>query len=200
MLADDHGTVQPVVVGAAGEPRNRERLPGMAFPVDAQPDARPVLTVSSATPSGSRSVADIYRGEQPARASGVGRRWWWIGTALIAVLAIVLVSVYAAWTASQRQYYVGPEGGYVTIFRGLPANVGPLDLHSVEEQTTLTVDSLPDFEAMQVQATIQTDSLAAAQQVVQRLTERAAQCQSAPTTPGCPATIGAITPTATASP
>ena len=27
----------------------RERLPGMAFPVDAQPDARPVLTVTSAT-------------------------------------------------------------------------------------------------------------------------------------------------------
>ena len=196
---DEHGTVEPVVVGAAGEPRNRERLPGMAFPVDAQPDARPVLTVSSATPSGSRSVAEIYREEQPARTARIGRRWWWIGTALIAFLAILMISVYAAWSASQRQYYVGSDSGYVTIFRGLPANVGPLDLHSVEERTTLTVDSLPDFEAMQVQANIPTDSLAAAQQVVQRLTERAAQCQSAPTTPGCPDTIGGIAPSASPS-
>ncbi len=99
----------------------------------------------------------------------------------------------------------GSDAGYVAIFRGLPVNVGPFDLHSVEERTDLTVDSLPDFEAMQVQTTIQTDSLGAAEQVVQRLTERAAQCVSVPSTPGCPdagsgdsATPSA--PTATASP
>ena len=104
----------------------------------------------------------------------------------------------AEMSASQRQYYVGAESGYVTIFRGLPVNVGPFDLHSVEERTDLTVDSLPDFEAMQVQSTIQTDSLAAAEQVVQRLTERAAQCVSVPSTPGCPdaTSSDAGTPTA----
>ncbi|MFN8159336.1 MAG: PP2C family serine/threonine-protein phosphatase [Candidatus Nanopelagicales bacterium] len=195
---DEHGRVEPVVVGAAGEPRNRERLPGMAFPVDSQPDARPVLTVTSATGGHSASVAEIYREEQPSRTAKRSRRWWWVGTALIAIAAVLGISLFAAYTASQRQYYVGAESGYVTIFRGLPVNVGPFDLHSVEERTDLTVDSLPDFEAMQVQSTIQTDSLAAAEQVVQRLTERAAQCVSVPSTPGCPdaTSSDAGTPTA----
>ncbi len=197
---EDHVAAEPVVVGAAGEPRNRERLPGMAFPVDSQPDARPVLTVTSATGGRSSSVAEIYREEQPARAARRSRRWWWVGTALIALAALVGISLFAAYQASQRQYYVGSDAGYVAIFRGLPVNLGPFDLHSVEERTGLTVDSLPDFEAMQVQSTIQTDSLAAAEQVVQRLTERAAQCVAVPSTPGCPdATSGdAGSPTAPA--
>ncbi|HET7900278.1 MAG TPA: PP2C family serine/threonine-protein phosphatase [Candidatus Nanopelagicales bacterium] len=199
VAGEEHGSLEPVVVGAAGEPRNRERLPGMAFPIDAQPDARPVLTVNSATGGSTSSVADIYREEQPARHARTNRRWWWIGTALIALAALLGIGLFAAYSASQRQYYVGADGGYVAIFRGLPANVGPFDLHSVEERTELTVDSLPDFEAMQVQSTIQTDSLAAAEQVVQRLTERAAQCAAVPTTPGCPDVTGAVTaPTAPA--
>ena len=45
--SEEHVITEPVVVGAAGEPRNRDRLPGMAFPVDSQPDARPVLTVTT---------------------------------------------------------------------------------------------------------------------------------------------------------
>ena len=186
VAAEEHVATEPVVVGAAGEPRNRDRLPGMAFPVDSQPDARPVLTVTSATGGASASVAEIYREEQPGRAVRRSRRWWWLGTALIAIAALLGISLFALYSASQRQYYVGADAGYVAIFRGLPVNVGPFDLHSVEERTDLTVDSLPDFEAMQVQSTIQTDSLGAAEQVVQRLTERAAQCVSVPSTPGCP--------------
>ena len=205
VTGEEHTALEPVVVGAAGEPRNRDRLPGMAFPVDSQPDARPVLTVTSATGGASASVAEIYREEQPGRTVRRSKRWWWVGTALIAIAAVIGISLFALYSASQRQYYVGSDAGYVAIFRGLPVNVGPFDLHSVEERTDLTVDSLPDFEAMQVQTTIQTDSLGAAEQVVQRLTERAAQCVSVPSTPGCPdagsgdsATPSA--PTATASP
>jgi len=184
---DDHEPAEPVVVGAAGEPRNRERLPGYAFPVDAQPDQRQsVLTVSSATGSASGSIAEVYHEEQPA--PGRSRRTWIVLGAVVALAAVLVVLLYAAWTATQRQFYVGSNGGYVTIFRGLPGELGPLSLHSVEQQTTLTVDSLPDFEAMQVQGNIPTDSLANAEQVVQRLGERAAQCQQVPTTPGCPDT------------
>ena len=104
----------------------------------------------------------------------------------------------AAWSAAQKQFYVGSEGGYVTIFRGLQGSIGPLDLHSVEQRTDLQVNALPDFEAQQVETTISTSSLADAEQVVQRLRERAAQCVAAPTTPGCPV-AGTVGPTPTAS-
>jgi protein phosphatase len=104
-----------------------------------------------------------------------------------------------------RQYYVGADGGYVAVFRGVSGGLGPFALSQVESVSDVTVDSLPDFEAMQVESTIATDSLAEAQQVVQRLSERADQCVAVPTTPGCPSagadlTLPSVTPSATPSP
>ena len=183
----------PVVVGAAGEQRNRERLPGFSFPADAQIDPRTATVVKVSTRSGdgtrefAGSLAGVYAEEQGPTRRGI--RWGWV--TLVAGLAIAVMTVAAltlAW--AQNQFYVGNEGGYVAIYRGLPGELGPISLHSVEQVTTLTVDSLPDFDAAQVEATIAADSLASAQQTVQRLTERAAQCTTAPTTPGCPSTGG----------
>jgi protein phosphatase len=179
----------PVVVGAAGEPRNRERLPGFAFPADEQIDPRvvKVSTQSSSDQVGVGALASVYHEEQ--RGPSAHRPW-----RVLALLAAIVVAVGAvvgltyAW--AQQQYYIGNDGGYVAIFRGLPAEIGPLSLRSVQERSTITVDSLPDFEATQVEGTIPTGSLADAQQVVQRLSERAAQCEAAPTTPGCPNATG----------
>ncbi len=192
-------TEAPVVVGAAGEPRNRERLPGFAFPADSQIDPRshPVVKVSTSSGDGTGGVgalADVYAEEQPSSRRRLPVRWVAVAVAVVLVAATALGVTYA-W--ARGQYYVGNEGGYVAIFRGLPTDLGPIGMHSVEQVTTLTVDSLPDFEAAQVEATIAADSLAGAQQVVQQLTERAAQCTAVPTTPGCPATDA---PPATASP
>jgi protein phosphatase len=116
---------------------------------------------------------------------------------LVAVVVAVVAVVGLTWTWARHQYFVGNEGGYVAIYRGLPGALGPVGLHAVEQVTTLTVDSLPDFEASQVEGTIPVESLASAQQTVQRLSERAAQCTAAPTTPGCPTTTGADSGTAT---
>lgn len=55
------------------------------------------------------------------------------------MLAGVLFGGYR-WT--QTQYYVADNDGYVTIFRGIPAAVGPLSLSRVVEQTDLKVSSL----------------------------------------------------------
>ncbi len=183
----------PVVVGAAGEQRNRERLPGFSFPADAQIDPRSATVVKVSTRSGdgtgsfAGSLAGVYAEEQGPTRRGI--RWGWV--TLVAALVVSVMTVAAltfAW--AQSQYYVGNEGGYVAIYRGLPGELGPISLHSIEQVTTLTVDSLPDFEAAQVEATIAADSLDSAQQTVQRLTERAAQCTTVPTTPGCPSTGG----------
>jgi serine/threonine protein phosphatase PrpC len=204
---DEPAPEPPVVVGAAGERRNRDRLPGLSFPADSQPDgsASTVLKVSSAAASDGGSIAGIYREEQPAhRTRRVSRRVWIILGVVVAVLALLGGLIAAGYTAARNQFYVGSDSGYVAIYRGVPSSIGPLTMNSIEERTDLAVDSLPDFEAMQVEATIQSDSLAAAEQVVQRLRERAAQCVALPNTPGCPdagtATPGIASGGTTASP
>ena len=197
-----------VVVGAAGEPRNRDQLPEYSFPADEQldPHAAHVVKVRTASGNGSADVdaiADVYHEEQPQTRHRRRTRV----VAVVAVLALLLAGLSAVtWAWGRNQFYIGSEGGYVAIYRGLPGSVGPLALHTVEQTTAITVDSLPDFEAMQVEGTIPTDSLASAEQVVQRLSERAAQCVAVPTTPGCPQTTGTdagvadTTPTGAASP
>ncbi len=199
----------PVVVGAAGEPRNRERLPDLTFPEDAQIDTRPaqVVKVSTQSSTGEAGVAPIgrvYREEQGASRQGISRRWFWAVGAVVAVVAVLIGLLAITMTWARGQWYVGNDGGYVAIFNGVPGSIGPISLSSVEERSTITMDSLPDFEAMQVEGTIATDTLANAQQVVQRLSERAAQCAAVPTTPGCPDAPGDggidASPSASASP
>ncbi|MFN8167972.1 MAG: PP2C family serine/threonine-protein phosphatase [Candidatus Nanopelagicales bacterium] len=182
----------PVVVGAAGEPRNREQLPEFSFPADAQLDPRGahVVKVRTATGDGGSAVggvAEVYHEEQPQHR----RRRRTRAVAVVAVLAIVVAALSTVtWAWARNQFYIANDNGYVAIYRGLPGSLGPLALHSVEESTAISVDSLPDFEAMQVEGGIPTDSLESAERVVQRLSERAAQCVSFPTTPGCPQTTG----------
>ena len=197
------GADAPVVVGAAGEQRNRERLPGFSFPADSQPDHRAATVVKVSTSSGDGAgggvgaLADVYAEEQSSLRRRV--RWPWVAVVVAAVVAVVaVVAVTLGW--GRNQYFVGNDGGYVAIFRGLPGDLGPFGLHSVEQVTTLTVDSLPDFEAQQVEATIAVDSLTAAQKVVDHLTSSAAECTSAPTTPGCPNGSSGSSSTPSASP
>jgi protein phosphatase len=192
----------PVVVGAAGEPRNRERLPELTFPADAQIDTRPatVVRVSTQSSTGEAGVAPIgrvYHEEQAASRHGLSRRWIWAVAAGVAVVAVLVGLLAITMTWARGQWYVGSDSGYVAIYNGVPGSIGPISLSTVKERSDITMDSLPDFEAMQVEGTIATDSLANAQQIVQRLRERAAQCQAAPTTPGCP---GAPTDTDTGTP
>ncbi len=192
----------PVVVGAAGEPRNRERLPGFAFPLDAQIDTRSatVVKVSTQTRTGTSDVdaiADVYHEEQrsPSRVR--------ISRAVIAVgaaLTLALGAVAATYAWSQNQFFVGTNSGFVAIYRGVPTGIGPVALSSVERTTTVTVDSLPDFEATQVEDTIVTESLEDAERVVTQLRQSAEQCASAPTTPGCPNATGTDVGGPTASP
>jgi protein phosphatase len=199
-----------VVVGAAGEPRNREQLPDFAFPLDAQPDPRAstatVVRVSTQSSMGDGTLgglAGVYHEESPRRTTH--RRGLTVLAAVAAVLLVIGGAAAATYAWAMRQYYVGADGGYVAVFRGVSGGLGPFALSQVESVSDVTVDSLPDFEAMQVESTIATDSLAEAQQVVQRLSERADQCVAVPTTPGCPSagadlTLPSATPSATASP
>jgi protein phosphatase len=175
---------RPVVVGAAAEPRTRSKLPGVDFPQDSQlqePPAEPASGAEDAT------APDHRR-----------RRVRW-ASALIAAL-VVLGLLGGTWWWISSQYFVGSKDGYVTVYRGIPQNVGSVSLSAVVETTNIPSVQLPVYAQELVTATIAAESKADADRIVSILDEQAATCRSKPKTEGCPGATSSPTPTPTPSP
>jgi PPM family protein phosphatase len=58
---------------------------------------------------------------------------------------VLTAGAYGGWRWSQTQYFVAESGGVVAVYRGLPQDLGPIDLSSVVERTTISVADLPQF-------------------------------------------------------
>jgi len=81
---------------------------------------------------------------------------------------------WAGWTWSQGQFFVGTaetDDGeeVVAVFHGLPQDLGPLRLSTVEETTDIAVADLPFFQRGIVTEGIQADDRAEAMQIVEDL-------------------------------
>jgi serine/threonine protein phosphatase PrpC len=193
--AEDLLASRGVVVGAAGEIKTRDRLPTLHFPIDSEPDpdAGPttgyagrlvrVNTASNSTESGAAALAQVYAEEQRAPRNFRRSRIIAVILCILVVIAII-IGLITAW--ARGQWYVGDSNGYVAVYQGVPASIGPLAMHHVVTQSTLAITSLPTFEAGQVQATIYASSLANADATMVRLKSRAQACITTPTTAGCP--------------
>ncbi|MGH3509887.1 MAG: PP2C family protein-serine/threonine phosphatase [Nocardioidaceae bacterium] len=95
---------------------------------------------------------------------------------LVLVLAVVAGGCLLAYRWTQHQYYVAAYQGRVAIFQGVPAKVPGLRLHSVKQQTRITLQSLPEYRAAQVRAGFDADSLADARDIVRRIFGLATVC------------------------
>jgi protein phosphatase len=158
-VMDDVVDTDPVVVGAAADTGNHERLPGIEFPDEAQ-------LVVSETP--------LYLAPQRH----------WLRTSLI-TLVVVGLGFFGATLWLSNQWFVGaiPQTGYIGIYQGVPSG----GLNRLIEPSMTRVVQLPDFERAQVQATLNASTHADAQATLDRLNARAAACVADPTIPGCPA-------------
>lgn len=181
--ADGQGL--PVVVGAAGEPRVRARLPRVHFPDDAQvdpnaPDRPPVVDGGPPT-----SELPMVEGDPPPVARqpwSRGRRAlaWGLGIgalALITVLAIALVG--GAWVRSQ--WYVATSDGSVAVYQGV--STFPT-LSTLVTVTDIPVADLPPLEAGLVTNGISAQGREGADAIVAGLRDRA--CVSIPRPAYCP--------------
>lgn len=158
----DEGPLDPVVIGAASEQDNQERLPAVEFPEENQTD-QPVPTDPWATEE-----------KSPRR---------WLLSLFAACSAVLLGLVVGGWWLAQ-QWYIGvyPQTNVVAMYQGIPV----AGLSRLVEVSDLPVSLLPDFERTKVQATIAASSNADAGQILDRLLARAATCVQNPSTPGCP--------------
>jgi serine/threonine protein phosphatase PrpC len=209
--AQETALITPVVVGAAGEPRNRAALPGLEFPADVSPDApesstaRAVggATVGGTVESGPAGTGPGTGSAEPDDRPGFVRRH----AGALAVTAIVVaglaigVAGFLWWLGSQ--WFVGSHVGYVTVYRGIPQAIAGVPLNRVVTQTALEVSSLPYYDQQQVERTIDAMTQADAERIVADLASKAAACQADPAPLGCPPPPSpqpSASPSATASP
>lgn len=183
----------PIVVGAAAETRNRERLPGLAFPEDSQPNPDQLINPSMPTFENVTGEIPTVRTAETTTAStpttsprtrlGFTRGAW-----LIAVIVVVLLvgAVLMGWNWTRSQYYVGSVDGKVAVFQGIPQGFGPHGFSTIAVVSDTDISQLPDFERSQVDSLIPAENAQDAQRVLNSLAEAATKCAQVPTPVGCP--------------
>ncbi|GAB3198307.1 Stp1/IreP family PP2C-type Ser/Thr phosphatase [Nocardioides hungaricus] len=192
VVADQGGpAAEPLVVGAAAEPRPRTRgVAGMGalfrgHRAGDTGELEPVRAeIPDDLPGGAFAISsDPIDPEQARYAPRAPRRFVWLKR-----LFTGLVVVGLAWTGlayaygwSQDQFYVGEQDGAVTIFRGINTQIAGFELSEPYETSDVQVDLLGKIEADRVREGIAYDNLADAEAKVQDLAAR--QQADAPTGP-----------------
>ena len=177
----------PVVVGAAGELRVRERLPRVSFPLDAQPDPEHVLVAAK------RSVAASPANALEVRTREVRRRRFLRTTAIVVAVALILgiaAVIGRVWLSTQ--WYVSVNGnpgtGTVAVYNGVPGSLLGISLNTISTDSTISVGQLPLFDQELVSKGIPAADALDAQRIINELSTRAAECQLT-TTAGCPGAV-----------
>lgn len=158
---------QPQLVGAAAE---------LAQGGTGRPE--PTIAVRGGEGEGASGGGAEVDLEELRYAPRAPKRFPWLRrlALLVVVLALIGGGTWFAYSWSQKQYYVGTDGDYVAIFKGVDEQIPGLTLSSIYEVQQLQVDKLPTYSREQVEGTIQTDDLAAARTVVSELQRTAEEC------------------------
>lgn len=165
----DSGSSPPAIVGSAAAPLSFEaessrrpiRLPTLLLhPLRSSPP------VDEHFEPESEEYLDELILEDRRRARN--RRIAWLVAIGLAAIAI-LVALIGAYQWTQTRYFVGADGSTVAIFRGVQADVGPISLSEVYQQTSIELDALPGYTRQSVENTINADSLSGAESIIERL-------------------------------
>ena len=138
-----------IVLGAAAEPRNRIKLPGLEFPTDIHP---------------------FITSEFPALKSVT----WLKKFAYVASFA--LIAVIISWGATNwisKQYYVSNLGDNLAIFQGVNSSIGPISFSRPVQSFNLEVVVLTKNDQEVLLKGINADSVTEARFIVRRLDQRA---------------------------
>lgn len=138
------------VVGSAARDRNR-------------PSAGGNSPAAKAARLSSREDAD--EDEEPSRWAVTWEKFrpWLLP---LVVLLAVIAAAWGGYAWTQTQYYVGDSDGVVAVFRGIPGELGSLNLHTVVEESEIVFDSLQPFQRDRIDAGIRVGSVDEARSVI----------------------------------
>ena len=125
-----------VVVLRLDEPRAADEEVTLAVPAD---EAATVVLAAPAPPPEPQSAADA---SPPAPSRGSRRHLGWFA----AVLTLLVVVATAGALTVSTVFYVGVDDGRLAVYSGLPAALGPLQLHAVYRRSSLPYESLGPAE------------------------------------------------------
>jgi protein phosphatase len=138
-----------IVLGAAAEPRNRLKLPGLEFPTDIHP---------------------FITSEFPALKSFTWvRKFSYVF--ISALVAFLLLWGVTNWIS--KQFYVSNLGDNLAIFQGINSSLGPISFSRPVQSFNLEVLVLTKDDQKTLLSGINADSLTEARFIVRRLDQRA---------------------------
>jgi protein phosphatase len=138
-----------IVLGAAAEPRNRLKLPGLEFPTDIHP---------------------FITSEFPALKSVT-----WIKK-FVYVFVSALIAFLLSWGVTNwisKQFYVSNLGDNLAIFQGINSSLGPISFSRPVQSFNLEVLVLTKDDQVTLLDGVNADSLTEARFIVRRLDQRA---------------------------
>ena len=167
----DSAAAEPMLVGSAAIPLSFEAETGrraLRLPTMLLHPLRPSPREDSHFEPESEEYLDELILEDRTRARN--RRIAWLVAISLAAVALIaaLIGGYQ-WT--QMHFFVGSNGDTVAIYQGVQADVGPISLSSVYQQTSITLDSLPEYTRQSVEQTINADDLSDAENIIERLND-----------------------------
>jgi serine/threonine protein phosphatase PrpC len=113
------------------------------------------------------------------------RRFLWVRriAILTGLVALLVLAGNAAYSWTQHQYYVAADGTRVAIYQGIDADLPGLELSQLHETSRITLASLPEYRAAQVQDGISAESLPDAREIVANIGDLARPCPTASPSP-----------------
>jgi PPM family protein phosphatase len=122
--------------------------------------------------------ADGGPGGDDGEATHGSRRPWPIVTTILVVLVVVIIGGgFAAWSYSQRQYYVGEDNGQVVIFRGINVKLAGFSMSSVYSKTGIPLGQVTTDDRQQLASTITASGISDARKIVGSIRTAASACE-----------------------
>ncbi|MDQ3931963.1 MAG: SpoIIE family protein phosphatase, partial [Actinomycetota bacterium] len=172
-LANEHGgpdniTVVLICYHEDGARNGRVRTmlirPDVSQAVEQQDWAETLGRMGRLAPRGGRSTE-----HDESREGQVLRR---LMLALAVAVVVLGLGALGSWWLLSRSYFVGLDGNVVTIYRGVPAAVGPVELAWVAEHTELAASELPPWFVTRLRDGIAAADLADARKIAQSAPRR----------------------------
>jgi protein phosphatase len=106
------------------------------------------------------------------------RRFAWLRriAVLLGVVLVLSLAATAAYSWTQKQYFVAADGQRVAIYKGVDAALPGMELSRIYQTSEITLAALPAYRAAQVRDGISADDLADARKIVANIGDLARPC------------------------